>query len=205
MKKVVKEYEVYTYDELSQEAKEKVKQSFINDEIRNDIFHEMVSDDLGHYFKNSELKVQYSLGYCQGDGLNIYGSLRYDDVLLNLESDDPIIEESFTEKEKRTLDFYFEEYGPYIDLEYNRRCCYSIIDGLDIYDDMVYVLESNCIRNINHDVIMKYESTVKIMIDRLNTRYEESGYDYLYNIDDEEIRETCKANAYEFLEDGSLF
>ena len=42
-------------------------------------------------FPNSNLKVEYSLNYCQGDGLNIYGELNIKDILKYLDFKDVVM------------------------------------------------------------------------------------------------------------------
>lgn len=87
---VQKMYKVFSFSELSEKAKDKVRQWYLNDDLRTDIFTEDCLYRLGELFPNSDLKVEYSLGYCQGDGLNIYGDLRLDDVM-------EYIKDNFTE------------------------------------------------------------------------------------------------------------
>ena len=75
MKTIIKTYNVYNYNELSDEAKEKVQQHYLDDPIRNDLFYEDCMETIHSLFPQSDLKVQYSLSSCQGDGFNIYGTL----------------------------------------------------------------------------------------------------------------------------------
>lgn len=84
MRTVTETYNVYTYAELSEEAKEKANQWYLDDSLRNEIFSEIYTEDLKSLFPGSDLKMQYSLGYCQGDGLNIYGKLDLMDVFKTI-------------------------------------------------------------------------------------------------------------------------
>ena len=79
MRTATVEYKVYTFAELSESAKEKVRQWYLEGQEPY-IFSEDCEMWLSERFRNSELKVQYSLGYCQGDGLNIYGTLNLYDM-----------------------------------------------------------------------------------------------------------------------------
>ena len=81
MKTIIKTYEVYNYNELSEQAKEKVKNYYLISEIRNDLFQEDIKYNLSYYFNNSELDYQYSLSHSQGDGFNIYGKINVDEVI----------------------------------------------------------------------------------------------------------------------------
>lgn len=114
MEVVTREYKIYNFSELSEDAKDKAKQWYLDDDFRPSEFTEIYEQDLRNIFPDSELKLQYSLNYCQGDGLNIYGELNVSNV-LNLpkshfcgdEFNDLI--EYFTEKELRTISRYSSE------------------------------------------------------------------------------------------------
>ena len=77
-------YKIYEFSELSEDAKAKVKEWYLNNFYQNEEFSDMCKEELSHRFPKSDLKVQYSLSYCQGDGLNVYGTLNLKDVLYNL-------------------------------------------------------------------------------------------------------------------------
>ena len=109
MKVVTREYEVYSFEELDVEAKERVKSWYLDDEIRVDMLTETYEENLRLAFPNSDLKVQWSLSSCQGDGVNIFGTLNLEDAFKLPESNfyDFLDEYKgyFTEKEKRTIKF----------------------------------------------------------------------------------------------------
>lgn len=75
MDKYIKEIKVFTFPELNGEAKEKAKEWYLNDETLSWELTDSYESDLSCIFPNSDLKVQWSLSYCQGDGVNIYGSV----------------------------------------------------------------------------------------------------------------------------------
>jgi len=83
MKTITKDYKVYTYDELSKEAKERARQDWIEDDELS-----FLSDDM--QYKADELvkeagikgdvsRVFYSLSYCQGDGAMFEGDFEWKD------------------------------------------------------------------------------------------------------------------------------
>ena len=82
MRTVTKTYNVYKYNELSEDAKEKVKQWYLDDDFSPQEFENSCMDALNRLFPNSDLKVQFSLSACQGDGFNIYGKLDLSDVFM---------------------------------------------------------------------------------------------------------------------------
>lgn len=202
-------YNVYQYDELSNEAKAKVKQWYLDGQ-EPFIFTEDCETDLENLFGEHDLKVQYSLAYCQGDGFNIYGKIYAESIFECLEKHNGGIElkefeNVLTEKEKKTILHYAEECGA-IELPMNHRYCYSMTDYIDIADDWEYQLDCySGYKNINVEVLKKFETLVKGIFETLCSNYEKYGYEYFYEISEEDLKEICYANGYEFLESGKIF
>lgn len=190
----------YTYNELSAEAKENVKQWYLNDELRNEIFYEDITYTLKENFPRSDLKVTYSLSCRQGDGLNIYGDLNLYDFIEKWEA---------TEKEKRRIEFYLDNANHVFTFENNNRYSYSckFIDKKyinDYVESMIEDLQYNEISNINGETIKIFYSDMLEHFEKLDRNFEKYGYDYLYNCDDDEIEEHCADNDYYFTEEGNL-
>lgn len=202
-------YEVYNYGELSAEAKEKVRIWYLNGQDP-DFFADDCEMDLENLFGKNELKVQFSLASCQGDGFNIYGKIYAEDIIECLEKHNggtqlAEFEDVLTEKEKKTILNYAKECGA-INLPMNNRYCYSLADYIDIADDWKYQLEYySYYKNINTETLEKFEILVREIFGKLCKSYEKWGYEYFYEINEEDLEEFCEANEYEFLEDGSIF
>lgn len=203
------DYEVYKYAELTEDAKEKVKTWYLEGQ-EPFIFTEDCKMDLENLFGENDLDVQYSLGYCQGDGFNIYGKIYAESIFKCLENHNggtqlAEFEDMLTEKEKKTILHYAEECGA-INLPINNRYCYSLADYIDIADDWGYQLENySGYSNINMEVLKKFEKLVRKIFETLCRSYEKQGYEYFYEISEEDLEEMCEANGYEFLEDGTIF
>ena len=211
MEIITREYKVYNFSELSEEAKDKVKQWYLDDDFRSYDFENIYTEDLRYLFNNSDLKLQFSLSYCQGDGLNIYGKLDLMDVftaIRDTEHSGDLFEQYkdlFSEHEQRTIEAYMEVCGREVELPYNRHYCYCIDDRVDFADDWIESLEYCRYKNIQIDTIRKMEKLVGRMFENLSATYEKYGYDYFYNADDEVVNEECEANGWRFLEDGTFF
>lgn len=209
MRTATVEYKVYTYDELSNKAKEKVKQWYLDGQ-EPEFLTENCNNDLYNLFGENNLNVEYSLGYCQGDGLNIYGTIKAENIFNCLEDHNggaqlERFENILTEKEKRTILHYANECGE-INLPKNGRYCYCIADRIDIANDWEYQLEYySGYRNINKAVLKKFENMVREIFETLCESYEKMGYEYFYEISEEDLSEICECNGYEFLEDGTTF
>lgn len=203
------DYEVYKYNELSEEAKEMVKKWYLEGQEPY-IFSEDVKEDLYNLFGENDLDVQYSLACCQGDGLNIYGEIDTENIFKCLEEHRAgtqleKFENMLTDKEKKTILHYANEVGK-IKLPMNSRYCYSLADHIDIADDWEYDLEYySGYKNINKEALKKFEALVRGIFATLCNSYEKQGYEYFYEIDEETLEEICEANEYEFLANGKIF
>ena len=110
MLKFTKTTKVYEYMELSDDAKENAKQWYLNDDSRSYELTDIFMEDIHQIFPNSKLEVQWSLSSCQGDGVNIYGSVDLHDIFSLPGSgrapELDWIKGFLTEKEIRTMEFY---------------------------------------------------------------------------------------------------
>lgn len=200
MKTITKTYNLYQYNELSDKAKEKVNEWYIDDPIRNEFFHEDIIKFLKAEFPFSELCVEYSLGCCQGDGLNIYGKFYLPDFIDKWKA---------SEKEKKAMKFYFEFAFYNYTFETNNHYCYSckFIDKKYIDDtiqEFIQELESQYIKNIKTEVIIKFFNDFIDYFEVLDDEFERDGYKYFYEPDEDEIKEACEANDWYFDIDGNF-
>lgn len=203
-------YEVYNYNELTDEAKEVVKKWWLDGQDSYG-FTEDVKEDLKCLFGDNDLDVQYQLSYCQGDGFNISGEVDTENIFKCLEEHRggtqlAEFENYLTDKEKKTILHYASEIGGKIKLPYNSRYGYSLAEYIDVADEWEYDLEYySGYSNINTEALKKFEELVRGIFSTLCKSYEKWGYEYFYEIDEETMEEICEANGYEFLENGKIF
>lgn len=197
MRKVIEEKTVYLFSELSEEAKEKVRNWYLESQDTY-IFSEDCEEELREIFPNSGLDVQYSLSYCQGDGFNIFGNLDIDDFIVYASG-------YLSSKQIRLLKFIAKEFSMYINLPKNPRYGYCYVGTITFADDIIEDMEYAKFRDIPEDDIRHIERVVKEIIEELCKEFEDNGYKYFYEISDEELEEACDANCWEFLEDGSIY
>lgn len=205
--KVVTEYELYKYEELNSEAKEKAKRNYL-DNLEPALFTDEVETDLKTVFPNSDLKVQYSLNYLQGDGLSVYGSLDFEDIFNILkENDYPSLTEGidpFSEKEIKTLRFYANEIGGFKINEKPRYLFFCEWD-YNFADDWVNTFKYTSLSFIKIDLIYRFEKAIKTIMRRYCKKWEDAGYKFFYKIDDEALKEMSDDNGWEYLADGTLY
>lgn len=198
---------VYTFDELSDKAKSRAREWLLDDTIRAQLFEDDVNEELKYLFPKSNLHVEFSLGYCQGDGLNTCGEFDFSDMLTVSQRashvSDPLC--NFTDKEKARLTFYIPYVGKYT-FESNTHYCYSCK-----FIDMKYMehtahewiesLKYDCIRDIDFNLIRRFLHVSFEWMEAYDRETEKAGYEYLYP-DDETLSEECIINGYEFFENG---
>lgn len=81
MKTIKRKYNTYDFSELNESAKERVRQWYLDDDMRSSDWENEIEQDLMIMFPNSDLHIQFSLNSCQGDGVNIYGELIPEDLV----------------------------------------------------------------------------------------------------------------------------
>lgn len=210
MRTITIEKNIYKYDELNDDAKENAKQWFlVNCRFAED-FSQYVKEDLENLFGKNNLDVEYNLSYSQGDGLNIYGMIdpkAIFDCLKNHNGGTMFgkYENVLTDAEKQTI-LDYTEYCGRVELSKNHGFySYCVADTTDIAEAWQTELEWNDVENIDVDTLKKFEQLVIGMFTDLCNTYEEWGYDFFYEISDEEMSETCDANEWEFDENGELY
>lgn len=198
MKTITKEYEVYTFEELCDKSKESVKEWYL--ECREpDFFTEDCEEYLRELFPNSEIKVEYPLGYCQGDYFTISGEIYFDELLKN-------ISDYFTEKEIKFLMWVLDwsRMSLVIHSNYRGYCNYKTeLD--DCIGQIVDDLEYECMRGIRVDLLERFGEVAAEYLDDLCGKLKDDGYDYFYEISDDDLAEECAANEWVFTADGAIF
>lgn len=214
MRTATKTFNVYRYNELSEKAKEKVKKWYLDDDDRSWFLEQEYLLDLASLFPHSDLKVQFSLCSCQGDGVNIYGQLSIKDALRIMNSDKHIkstIADTDFEYLVMVKNCPIKNYPKalrdgHATLPYNYQYTYSLADQITVSDDTIYELGgSGNLKDADDVLILKLEAALSAIFRALSKAYEAYGYTYLYEISEQELSELCEVNEWEFLEDGTLF
>ena len=210
---------VYEYSELSKDAKEVVRDWYVREFHTPYTFYDMVKVDLNVLFGNDcDLDVEFSLGHCQGDGLNVYGRIdanrvidlmssariqyivKWDDCGLNHDELDELREWC-----DEYSDIHYNDIG-YIDVpqhEYDRYG-YSLADQIEFAENWSTELYYHGVDD-NANVIGKFEDACRNLFSRINDMYEKMGYDWMYEVSDEELSEELSDMGLEFLENGKVY
>ena len=199
-------YDVYTFDELSDEAKETAKEKVRDSIIQwrgddSDVYTDSCVTTLNELFPNSDLNVQYSLAYCQGDGFNTYGKLKVDD-LLNVDlSMYPLNDSGIKPLENKDAIKAVCDKADVanIDLENNHRYAYSLADRIEVVPD--YDVE---LTDEETGLLSELETFARDIIGRINSQLEHDGYEWFYEVTDEDVMEEISSRDLEFTEDGEI-
>lgn len=210
MKTITKTINLYTFDELNEDAKQAVREWYIYDPYRAELFKENVACDLENLFPASNLDVAFSLSYCQGDGLNVFGNLDFSDMFTAAKLAPRVSTalDGFTEKERRRICYYSRSFS-YV-LERNRRYCYSckfvdLKNAEYTAEEWIDALKDQYIRDIDESLILRFLKASFSWLEEYDAQQERAGYTFLYEPDDAEISEACEANDWYFLESGKFY
>lgn len=189
---------VYKYQELSEDAKDEAKRWYL--EGKDAYWFKDDCEEILHCdFPNSELKVEFSLSYCQGDGLNIYGSINLLELWNKLDKN------KYTDKEKKFMEYVLKEYSMTYDMPQNWRYGYCMSSSWDFTENIISDMEYANLRGIKYDVLKKFDEDCKEYMEKLCSDFERDGYSYFYEVDDDEMIDMCEANEWEFTADGKIF
>lgn len=175
MKTITREYNLYTFDELSQEAKDKARAKHIEhneyyflSDCMNNRLHELLEDnhvkDLNDTSKagTKPTQVLYSLSYCQGDGAMFEGNYVWN--------------------------------GYTITIEHSGHYYHSNSKNIKITDEEGNEPETD-------EPLKAFE----VIYQKICKELETFGYRFIEEEDSEErFAEDCEANEWTFLSDGTM-
>ncbi len=210
MKTITKEIKLYRYNELSEEAREKANEKYLEINRYEDDFEELVKYDL-KYAKDcgwiENIKVVYDLGHSQGDYVNIIGSIYFED--LNNELKKKFCKGLSNEE----LNFFkqFEKYSEICFREfYVGSNCVEINIQLSATPEEMYDLGlDNDFKFEDQEkyykISPKIEKNIEEWHDEICEEYKELGYIYFYEADEDEIKEYYEDTEQLFLENGEMY
>lgn len=178
---------VYTYGELSQTAKDKVKQWL--DDGDSFALTESLESDLSDHHGIPNAELSYSLGYCQGDGVSFTGSWSGEELkdILSKVYDGKVplkmrlLSNNLTIEFRRRSHHYYHAYT------------------IEVYFDS-YVYSDRLAEYIDEQCKIIDYWRISICKDLEKTGYAEIEY----RNSEEAMEETCEADGYEFYENGDL-
>lgn len=218
MKEIIKKINIYEFNELSAEAKEVAVQCYLDDQDP-DSFTQLLKEQLHDFLPNSKLNVRYSLNYCQGDGVNIYGKIYLKDVMSFADKNEfdfkkyPRATEVFTGDEREILCEYFDILNISVELPISGHGNYYFCTAKEVClkDEMENLMmecgeygESEGL-DIPLNLYKKFDDFFIKFLETMTKDFETQGYNYFYKMDFDEFQELCTDKEYYFYEDGNLY
>ena len=189
------ETKVYSFDELNEESKSKAIENYRE---TNEIFLDLFQDDIFETLKDNHniemIDLQYSLNYCQGDGLSFAGIFDIEHY-INL---------CFINLSQKRKDLFFDFI--YKIKSNSNRGHYSYASKSDIeievnYNSFYYKKHSNI-----NCMLETFEVFIQEYYMNLCEEFEKQGYAEIdYQNSCECIIESIYANEYEFDENGTRY
>lgn len=218
---------IYKFEELNKEAQENaITKWYDNDEldIQSEQFTEF-SEELLNLLNFKNVKIAYSLSSCQGDGFSFTCDKMYHDEIFNFlnmvknkESKEKGYQflESLLEKLNKELyscvnvdkinnDLFerFEFYTEFNKISHHYSHERTVSIDCDYYTEDFNEIE---ITNNERDLFKQTETFLKEAYILICKTLEKEGYSQIYyKMDNEEFKDSCDANDYEFLEDGTMY
>ena len=193
------ETKVYTFDELSDDVKQKVINKFREDK---EVFLDFFDDNCVYYAKEKgfeDIELQYRLSYSQGDGLS-FSAQKYT-MLKEL-----YLKELGKGKEKTAQ--LLADNSTFVCTGNTGRYCFASSSDIDLYiENYTSSINTDC-KNINEVVSNVLKELEQKYID-VCSELEKRGYDEIeYQQSDEciieDIQFPVQSNEYEFTKDGKL-
>ena len=220
MKQVTKVYNVYAFEELSNEAKDKAKDK-LSEFIVNDRF-EWLNGDLEESLKacyDIDGKISYDLSLTQGDGLHFNSddlmTKQFYNLMVKVVEDGNSVDEDKATIKALIKVFYDHRSNLQVYAKHNQSNRYQYASKNDINvevldeDAFIDLAEVKAVKDwVTGDpfkiAVEVFQSIVGRAYLKICKDYESIGYK-VYGVSDEDIKDMIESNGYEFNEDGSIF
>ena len=199
---ITKTYTLYTFDELSDRAKEKARDWYRSSDVGNDyMLSESFAQTLSYYgFPEGSMKIYYSLAYCQGDGVSFEGRIDFDALLATTESelviartDENLVVIRDLIKQARAIDM---DLSGKVESNGDFHEC-----SMDIELDCYYANDE--VISPRDQIAEKLQEALEEFVMDLSLQLKKDGYSDLdYRFSDEVVDETILVSEFTFCEDG---
>jgi hypothetical protein len=200
MKTITKEYQVYAYEELKGQGKEKAKQALeeLIVELRFEDLSQLLTEELSYKY-GIDGKISYSLTFTQGDGLcfDTDKLLTIQSMeLLKIELNKKIVYQAKIQAVLKLIEDGKIQVKTQND---NHRYVYASRNQVKVF----YNGDEDDYKELSVQDIWIIEECIHNVYLSIANALENIGYK-TYDISDEDIIEMCSINNWVFLEDGHI-
>ena len=191
MKRLAKTIKGYSFNELEYSSRSKAKKNVLEKENLPELFSEDLRETLLEKFGLRNLCTYFSLSYSQGDGLCLYGIIKHYELFHN----EHFREIAFSGIHHKQIKSVYEELERIV---FFHRGKY--------YHAKTVSIESreHAPSDKQIAIIDKIVANVKSWYFSFCAEWEKRGYDYFYEISDEDMENLCNENDYLFTIEGTL-
>ena len=198
MKTITQEINVYSFDELSEEAKENAINSHRDSSLQEDYWSEYILDDVKHIGALIGIDIDhiYYSGFCsQGDGACFEGVYEYKKGALKA-----IKEFAPTDKDLHDIAQNLQNI--------QSKAFYKLIAGVKHHGHYYHELSTNItvdnsdFSSVSGELDSDLKDELRSFMQWIYSRLE---YEYKYQSSDDCIIENIAANDYKFLENGDIY
>lgn len=196
MKTVTETFDIYTFDELTDKAKQKAISHYEQNVVDCYVFADGCLNFLHDLFPHSHLEVDYDLSMGQGDYFNFYGSLDLDDLYTHISS-------KLSPKQIKFYRHILKEWADSCEIPCGFYV-HSTATDTSILDASVSAMEEYGYSNIPYSDIETINVIASEYLSDVCRSLKNEGYSYFYP-DVEYIREYYNDNEYYFTADGKPY
>ena len=192
MKRLAKTITGYTFSELvNNSSRNEAKSNVLLKENLPEFFSEDLVYMLSEEYGLHHLRTLFSLSYCQGDGLCLYGYITFSELFKN-----PKFKKiAFKGIHYKQIQSVYDELQG---VEFKHRDRYN-----HMYSVSIESQEHNP-TDRQMEIIDKVVSNTKSWYYTFCAEWENRGYDYFYKISDEEMERLCSEGDYLFTAEGTV-
>lgn len=180
----------YNYNELPEKVQRNLKEKIVYSWEYMDDFNWKIQDIICNDFPNSDIKTQFSLNYCQGDGVNLDGTLDYRDAI-----------EFIKKMQRDKFEEDFIKIVKFCDIDFklpeNPNYAYCYINRADIAESLINEYEAITDDEPPEDwqlTVQRFEAVLIDCLEDFCKKIEDYGYKYF---DADYIEDDYAASFYD--------
>jgi len=185
----------YKFSELSEDAKNKAAQQYLEYERQTEFFSDDLVYELNEKYGLSDFKPYYSISYSQGDGLCMEGEITHSELFDNEKFD--LVFDGISPEQKTKLSELFCGTAVVFEKRNHHYDYAKTVEIIERTEELETEEEEALVQTLISNIQVWY-------LDFCEQWYRQ-GYKFFYDYTEAEINEFCECNDYMFKQDGTMF